>query len=440
MRILSFLTGIFFLIVACCSTALAQEKGGTNRPMRLQDQKPAKGKKQDSKKKSTPNRNNAQNQADDSSQVAASQQQAAADQALQSYLTSTRRQRLGRVPRMFGDWFGPGIRITTVSETPGPTNGIFTAFDLPQIVRVGKISENNNALPVDRAYFNFNYFNQVGNNAAIGPDTQSAIGSSSVARYTLGLERTFFDGLTSLEARFVMGDVTDFGHSPAGPGALGFQTYSPTMGNLSVISKFLLYEDDSTALAAGLGIEFPTGGDTLVQSGSSVLNIRNNASYLTPYLGLLKKPVDSPWFANAFVQVEVPTWGDRVFLTETANGSSTRVGIYTPQTAVFVDVGIGRWLAQNPGGVVTGIAGFVEAHYNASLNDADQMSESVNAGPLSSTVNLNPGVGNFEVVDITAGLHFEFGQQAKLRIGGIVPVSSDKPFDSEFGLQWTQYR
>lgn len=409
-----------------------QEKEGPGKSGNNNSKSPGKSKQQDSKEK--------KKNVNDERPVISSLQQEVASDALSSYLSSPRRLRLGRVPRMFGDWFGPSIRIDTFSETLAPSGGISSSVDLPQITRVGKIADNNSAIPFDRVFFGFNYFHNGADGAINGPVPSLTARSSSISRYTVGVERTFLDGLGSIETRFVFGDTNDFGHAPVGQGVNGYQAFSPTMGNLSFIGKMLLFENDSTALAAGLALECPTGGDSRVQSGSSIIEVWNNATYVTPYIGLLKKPVDSPWFANAFVQFELPLWGNRVVAFDTASNLVRDFGKLSPQTSVFVDVGVGRWLLDNPGGLVSGVAGFFEAHYNMALNAPDSLDGSVDTGSVSSDFVVNSVGTRFEVADVTAGLHFEFAGRSKLRLGAVIPVTQERTFETEFGFQFTRSR
>lgn len=364
----------------------------------------------------------------------------ATSNALDAYLSSARRQRLGRTPRMFGDWFRPGMVVTTASETPGPTTGIFSTVQVPLVARVGKISENNSALPVDRIFFNYNYFHNATNGSVVGPDAQSSNRSVSPERYTLGWERTFLDGLTSLEARFVMNNVPDIGHNPVGNGPSGYQAFSPTAGNLTLVGKLLLLENESTVMAAGLGVEAPTGGDTFVQSGSTTLQIQNQAVYLSPYIGLLKKPVDSPWFLNAFVQLETPLTGDRVVGIDPTGGTPIDFGRLTSETVLYADVAIGRWFYQQPGALVSGVAGFFETHYSAAMTQSDSIADSYSVNSFSTDYTLNPVRDRFEVIDLTAGIHIELADTTRLRIGAVFPVSKDRAFDGELGVQLTRIR
>ena len=419
------------------------KKSGKQGPNKKQEEKPAKSSSQESgkKQKSDQSQSGAGKSEKDNQQgtsnTSSNPQQQAADDAFAAYLQSARRANLARTPRMFGDWFRPGMPVIANSETP---NGLLlTEVDIPQAGRVGKISENNSALPFDRFFVNYNYFH----NALRGGSSLAIFqraGTASIQRYTIGLERTFLDGVFSLETRFVMTSNPDFGHNPVGRGPSGYQTHSPTFGNLSFVGKALLLENESTALAAGVGLELPTGGDSFIQSGPTLLEFENQAVYLSPYIGLLKKPTDSPWFLNAFVQVETPLSGDSVRGIDSATGTTFSGGRVTSQTTLFVDVALGRWLYQNQGGLLSGVAMFTEAHFNSALNDSDLNSLAFSSNSFNSAYSTNATRKRFDILDLTAGLHIEIADRTKLRVGAVFPVGDEKPFDSEFGIQLTRSR
>ena len=110
------------------------------------------------------------------------------------------------------------------------------------------------------------------------------------------------------------------------------------------------------------------------------------------------------------------------------------------QTTLFVDLAVGRWLFQQEDGLVTGVAGLIEAHYNGSLNESDAFTDVISDGTFNTFYSVNPLQRQFNMVDLTAGLHIEIADQTKLRIAGVFPVSEQRPFDSELGIQISRYR
>ncbi|MEE2640536.1 MAG: hypothetical protein VX768_07925 [Planctomycetota bacterium] len=407
----------------------AKQKKGKNGPKQGEDKKESSGQK----KKGSPEKNSVKGQESPTTAPKPS------SDPLDDYLNAPRRIALGKTPPMFGDWFRPGLQLFSGSETPGGSNSMVSLVQIPLSARVGKVSENNSALPYDRVFFNYNYFHNALRGNAVGP-VGSNSSAPSLEKYTLGWERTLLDGKASIESRFVISNTPDFVHNPLGPGPDGYETFNPTLGNLALIGKILLFENASTALAAGTAIEVPTGGDTRIESGLSRLEIQNQAVYLAPYIGLLKKPTDSPWFANAFVQLETPLCGDRVRLVDPVSNTTNSIGNLTPQTALFIDVAVGRWLHRQPGNWLSGAAALVEAHYNMGLNDSDSLTGAQNVGAFASAFTINPLAGRFNVLDLTAGLHLEIADRTRVRLGAVFPVGDEKPFDGELGLQVSRYR
>ena len=105
--------------------------------------------------------------------------------------------------------------------------------------------------------------------------------------YTVGLEKTFRDGLWSAELR--MPFMGSYEYSVA-----GFNFSEPEAGNLTVTLKRLIYQSRHSAAAVGLGINTPTGGGTTGQIGANTPDtfmINNDALYLLLKQGI--SPVNS---------------------------------------------------------------------------------------------------------------------------------------------------
>ncbi|MEC9091779.1 MAG: hypothetical protein VX438_03670 [Planctomycetota bacterium] len=435
---ISFLASLFW--ASCAAThehlprVIANQETESQKQDPKQDGKKPDKAKQDSKKPDKAKQDSRKQDSRDQSSPTASKDTTA---ALSAYLSSNRRQFLGRTPRMFGDWFGPGIGIATSSQGPSMIDQVEAFAQIPQSGRVGKIAENNSALPFDRFFVNYSYFHNAYDASVFGPDPLENSANTAINRYTVGMERTFLDGLASLETRFVLSDTPDLVHNP---GPSGYQSFSPTLGNISLATKFLLIENECTALAAGLGLELPTGGDTYIKSRSTILKMENRSAYLSPYISLLKNSANNSWFLNAFIQVECPLAGDRISGISALTGDTTLQGKYNSQTSLFVDVAVGRWIYQQEKGLVTGIATFIEGHYNGSLNEADAFNDTISDGSFNTFYALNPLQRQFNIVNLTAGLHIEIADQTKLRIGSVFPVSEQRAFDGEFGIQLSRYR
>jgi len=325
--------------------------------------------------------------------------------------------RLASVPNMLGDFFDQGAQ----ARTPG---GPSAMADLPTAGggRRVKIAENNKALPMNRCYFMYQHFH---NALDANPNllTPGAGRAFSVDRYTIGLEKTFFDHCWSVDVR--MPFSSDYGMATD-----GFAVEGGEIGNLAIIVKRLLVANECGAVAAGMGIDVPTGSDVEGLVTPVDFTLHNDAVHLSPYVGFLYAPT-CRLFCLGFAQVDVATGGNRVDYVDTRTSTPGTFGKLTEQTLLYLDLSTGYWLYRNPcGSGLTGLASMVEFHYTTTLQDADVVSGDV-AG-------ANFQFGNFtnrlDVVNLTVGLQAEISGCTSLRVGGIFPLdeSPERPFDAEF--------
>jgi len=243
-----------------------------------------------------------------------------------------------------------------------------------------------------------------------------------VDRYTLGLEKTFFDGRWSVDLRLPFSNPYEF---QAG----GFGVEGGAVGNVSVILKRLLRATDEGALAAGLTIGTPTGSDVRVQDGGVHYTLENQAVHLAPFIGFLRMPSEC-FFYQGFLQVDVPTNGNQIDYLDTGGGLSGSLGTLTDQTALYVDLSAGYWLYRHPDAfLLTGVASLVEFHYATALGDADVVSGTFGGTTVRFGDLHNPG----DVANVTVGLHTELRGHTTLRVGGVFPLhdSPGRPFDAE---------
>lgn len=336
-------------------------------------------------------------------------------------------------PYMMGDFFGSGgsagvSQIVVVD----PTFTYNTAIDpvvgsLPSpgsgggVGRV-KLSENGSPIPRDRVFVNTSYFNNV----------NLGIGGTDVTRVTPGFEKTFFDGMMSIEMRapfaYTLDSTADLRSTSS--------VHDTQFGNMSFSLKTLLLARPTFALAAGLQVAIPTASDVRVYdsaTGDVVVRVRNDAVHLMPYLGGLWTP-NSRFFAQGFLQIDVDANGNAVSLAA-PNGTIampytplTRVGTYQDATFMYSDFGMGYWIRQANDGLVRGVAPIFEVHYNASLNSTDSIQS---GGTRIGTVQ-----NNIDVVNLTAGVNLLIGDRSTLTTGYVIPVGvgSDKQFDGEIRM------
>lgn len=331
---------------------------------------------------------------------------------------STRR--LASTPPMFGDTF-PNQSVSF------PSGDAFATADLPLAgaSRHVKVAEHNEALPVDRVFLHYHHAHNALNwerfPAAGGPAIAWA--NAPVDRYTLGLEKTFCDGGWSVELRMPFGN----GDLPPVP---GLELAGGHVGNLAVILKRRVCENELGAVAAGLAIDTPTGSGVRGRLPPLDVNfaLHNDAVHLSPYVGFLSAPSD--FFYHGFAQLDLPLNGNRLELQDVGTGS-TDSGSLNEQALLYLDLGAGAWLLRRPcAELCTGVAGLVELHYTTALQAADTVPF------LDGLSRFGSAANRVDVVNVTVGVHLELGGQTQLRIGGVWPLTAedDRFFDGELIL------
>ena len=324
--------------------------------------------------------------------------------------------RLARAPNMFGDFFMSGGQAFIFGQT-GPTNIRDVMFDMPTAggSRRIKISDNNHALPTDRVFFMYNHFHNA-LNTTVGP---APPGNKSVDRYTIGLEKTFWDGDASAEVRMPFTGTYHVG-GPALPTVEG-----GNVGNLALILKFALLRWDDAVLSAGMGIDMPTGSDLTVDLRPRGLLLENESTHLLPYVGASMTPTERS-FCHIFAQLDLATSGNSLTFFDPV-GAPTPLGVLNEQNLLYFDVGGGFWLYQNPDArFCTGLAVVSELHLTSTIQDADKLNV--------------PGVGVFgnqnnrqDSSNATIGVHLQMGPRSTFHVGGVLPLrtGADQGFDSE---------
>lgn len=344
------------------------------------------------------------------------------------------RQRLTRVPDMFGDSIGPGATLAVQELTiPGVTGQV----DLPLTGALSRlnISDFNKALPVDRVFFNYNHFENALSRSYMtetpnGVFTNGA--NRSIDRYTFGIEKTFFDGQSSLEVRLPLLGNSSFSNTPDALTPIATTGVSTgSIGNVSLILKELLYADEHGSIAAGLGIETPTGDDTQARVDAIRYTVQNDAVHLHPWLGFLSAP-DGDFFANGFLQLDVPLNGNDVRQTGVGGVASFSgpIGSFNEQTILRLDLSGGVWLiGPYDRGDFRALAGVVELHYATALNDTDRVTTAVGA----TTTSVFNARNRFDVLNLTTGLQSQFFNGTFVRVAASAPLrqADNRLFDAE---------
>lgn len=332
-------------------------------------------------------------------------------------------------PNMIGDFFGVGRQATV------QTRGI--AFDSsfgysatgaasvisPTESTVGRIkqAENYSPIPANRIFLDYAAYQNVpiGTRGGLPADVD-------VERFTVGLERTFLDGMMSFEIRMPLAVTLDSGVNVNGSSDVNHLE----AGNLNVALKALLYENENVILATGLGARSPTANDLTFSGGTTTIEVENQSLHLLPYLGLLLTPGDT-FFGQAVVQVDVDVNGNGVFQT-TGNLPRTFQGDLRDQTFLFTSFTVGAWLYDDPcADRLTSAAGTIELHHSTTVSDPD----TINTETLAITQNQD----DFNSSTIIAGLHLFYAGGAQVTFGYGVPVGDDRFADGEFRTLLTRH-
>jgi len=329
--------------------------------------------------------------------------------------------RLARVPNMFGDSLPPPINAFICDCRATPPNQVVTEFLTGGGSRYSPISENNRPLPTDRVFFVYNGFDNAVTTTSL---TTRNTFDSDLQRYTMGFEKTFFDGWASIEMRLPVLNSIDI-QTP------GNFSSSGNVGNLTLIYKQLLMQSDDTAIAAGMGLGLPTGDDLEGRSGNTNFTLGNQATYLLPYIGLMHT-VGENVFLTAFSQIDIAASGDEF----NVQGRGTLGKLNAPTFARF-DLGGGYWLIRNPGlRYVTGVALISEIHYLTTLSDADSI---INDG-VNNDFALAGADNRVDYLNLTMGVHWQITPLSNLRVSGVFPMRPDpnRQFDSELQMSFNR--
>jgi hypothetical protein len=333
---------------------------------------------------------------------------------------------------MFGDSFGLAgeVGVVVLGGLPGdlfrPISIVGGAsLPLAGASRRVKVAEQNKALPMDRIHFTYNHFHN-----ALDFSTGDYSGTPAgrvfpVDRYTLAAEKTFLDGLTSVEVRMPFAGTADF--ETADFGVSGGE-----IGNLAVLLKLLLLRTDRTSAVIGLTVDVPTGSDVTGHAVGFEYVVRNEAVHLGPYAGFLWEP-NERLFYQGFLQIDVPANSNTVNADAPALASPLS-GRLHEQTVMYLDLGTGCWLHRNPHAhLLTGLAALVEIHYATTLSDSDSLLLVEDPTILA----FGNSANRVDEVNLTVGLHAELRSNTILRVGGVFPLTDrhNRSFDSELQVQ-----
>jgi hypothetical protein len=275
--------------------------------------------------------------------------------------------------------------------TPRPGIGapLRSAVILPWI-RGFKIADNQSPQPQDRVFVTFNYFDNL--EGRINNRFNSGIQDIQIYRETFGFEKTFLDRNASIGLRMPLNSITATNAFPGFPGAS-----HTAIGDVTVFGKYVLCSDPTTGslISSGLAVTAPTGPSTF---GGTRSFTGFHYTTFQPFIGYLWNR--ERWFAQGFIAIDTPT--------------STR-----DVTILYNDIGLGYYLyrARRPNQFLTAVVPTFETHVSTPLNHSE--------------FKLTDPASTPNVVDLTAGVTFQFGRRTRLSLGVCDPVTGPKPFTIE---------
>ncbi len=318
----------------------------------------------------------------------------------------------------------PASKMLSITQSPFSLSAQYTAEGqllIPAATGGGvvgrtTISDDNSPLPRDRVIFDYDLFNNV-------PLSTRGV---DVNRFSVGIEKTFFDGQMSLEVRLPFAaTLSDDVHSDGST-----SSDQAELGDLNLTLKALVYRSTTIAVASGLGIALPTGDNlTVVDSfGTVLLHVKNESVVLTPYLAYLLTPTDRLFFQN-WVEFGFDTNGNPVSANLDLTGLQN-VGRLRDQTLCQIDAQLGYWLIrpEESSSLLRGLAPFVELHYNATLGNPSQLETPSFA--------LVADDAHVDELNLTAGFLSVLGDHCQLGVGVVVPLkgNNDRTFDWQIGI------
>jgi hypothetical protein len=343
---------------------------------------------------------------------------------------------LASVPNMFGD-LPLSTAIVVVPGIDGQRDIFFSQFSLPlnSAGRSGKLSENDSPIPQDRVFFNYNHFHNVFqlNETPLTTTGATVLRQEPLDRYTLGGEKTFLDGWTSIEVRMPFNGIPD-------PQLQTVGVEADSIGNLTVVLKALLSMSDTTAVGAGMAIATPTGSDTFIRLGTTNVRFQNESTHLLPYIGFVWAPGDPRWgwsdglFLTGYAQMDIAASSNSVDVVGPGGVAIAPVGQLTDQNLGFLDIGAGYWLFRDPDAPrLTGVAVVSELHYTTSLTDADEFVGIGNDALFA----INNTDRRFDVLNGTIGVQALLFEATSMRVAGVFPLGDEdrRLFDSEMQFQ-----
>lgn len=301
---------------------------------------------------------------------------------------------MARAPEMLGDQPPIRVPVPVVPNLPAAAGGAGQAPIVLPGPRGFKCADNGSPRPTDRIYFGCQYFGDL--NGALNRAAGANVGNVSLQREYVGLEKTFLEGIASLEVRLPMNTLNVDGN-PALPGN------HTALGDVTAVLRYALWRNAEldNYFTLGLAVTAPTGPSAV--GGIDVPSF-THSTILQPFIGFLWNRGD--FFLQGFSALDIPT--DR-----------------RDVTLLYNDIALGYFVYRTPDAsrFLTAFAPAFEIHVANPLNFRSASS------PVTFADEVNLGlVGNFE-----------FFSRASLSAGVVTPVTGPRSFNVE-GIVQLRFR
>ena len=304
----------------------------------------------------------------------------------------------GFTPNMLGD-LSPYYAHSALSPAPPLPPGPHGLALLYPTVRNFKMSENQSPRPMDRVFFDYNYYTNL--NSTVNTAQRSPINRMNASVYVWGFEKTFDQGNGSIGIRLPLNSLsaTSFASGVAAP-------TSSSLGNLDIFAKYILKQNRATGSLISAGLDLTPSSGPGRFAGAPYLNSLNT-TYFQPFLAYI-------WRMD---RVYIQGFNGFDFPTNNADVS-----------LMYNDIGIGYFVyrTNDRTRAITAIAPTFEVHVNSPLNHRNPYNI---YDPAASAYDCN----------LTYGLNVLFGGKSMLTAALVTPVSTPKPFDAEFALMFNYF-
>lgn len=292
------------------------------------------------------------------------------------------------------------------------TSGLDVCVNLPNpagggLVGRNKYFDNGSPLPHDRVYF---FYNHVGNFPGLGTPFD-------INRYVFGVEKTFFNGLASVEVRIPFAGTASSDQYGGQPLA----TNQTEFGNVGLVLKGVLFRTPNFVISTGMAVSAPTADDSRLLIGNTpVVTIQNQTWILQPLFGMAYAPNDR-FYAQFGAQFDFDPQGNPVRALN-GNGGLTRVGTLNDQNYVFLHSAVGYWIWQNvTGGSFRGLALQGELLYDRSIGTRDIVQ--------TGNVTVADLGNNLDVLNATTGVIYRLSNNAVVSFGVSLPLGGTRLYD-----------